>query len=105
MKAHRLAWLLAYKQWPAGEIDHRNGCTSDNRLENLRDVSVAVNGQNRTKAMRNNKTGVLGVCFYRNKFIAQIKANGKHSVLGRFATLGEARAAYQAAKEALHESA
>ena len=101
-KAHRLAWLLTYGTWPAAEIDHINGCPSDNRIINLRDVSVAENGWNRKGAMRNNKTGVLGVCEAGNKFHAQIGANGQRYSLGYFDTVEEASAAYAAAKAALH---
>lgn len=101
-KAHRLAWLLTYGAWPQAEIDHINGCPSDNRIVNLRDVSVAVNGWNRKNAMRNNKTGLLGVCAVGGKFHAQIKAKGVQHFLGVFATAEEAHAAYLAAKAELH---
>ena len=103
-KAHRLAWLLTYGTWPAAEIDHINGCPSDNRIMNLRDVSVAENGWNRTKAMRNNKSGYLGVsCNADGRFHAQIGINGVQRSLGWWATAEEAAAAYNAAK-ALHHT-
>lgn len=101
-KAHRLAWLLTYGTWPAAEIDHINGCPSDNRIINLRDVPVAANGWNRTKAMKNNKTGVLGVCEMGGKFVAQIGVGGERIRLGAFDTVEAATAAYAAAKAALH---
>lgn len=101
-KAHRLAWLLTYGVWPQAEIDHINGCPSDNRLMNLRDVSVAVNGWNRKGAMRNNKAGLLGVSTIGKKFHAQIKAEGAHMFLGAFSTPEEAHAAYLEAKARLH---
>lgn len=101
-KAHRLAWLLTYGTWPAAEIDHINGCPSDNRIINLRDVPVAVNGWNRKKAMKNNKTGILGVCEMGGKFVAQIGVDGKRMRLGAYDTAEAAAAAYAAAKAALH---
>lgn len=101
-KAHRLAWLLTYGTWPAAEIDHINGCPSDNRIINLRDVSVAENGWNRKGAMRNNKTGVLGVCEMDGMFIAQIGVGGRRLRLGAFNTVEEAAAAYNAAKAVHH---
>lgn len=101
-KAHRLAWLLTYGMWPTAEIDHINGCPSDNRIMNLRDVSVAENGWNRAKAMRNNKTGVLGVCEMNGKFVAQIGVDGKRVRLGAYDTVEEATAAYGKAKAELH---
>lgn len=102
-KAHRLAWLLTYGTWPAAEIDHINGCPSDNRIMNLRDVSVAENGWNRTKAMRNNKSGYLGVSRSADgRFHAQIGVSGEQRSLGWFSTAEEAAAAYATAKKCLH---
>lgn len=45
---HRLVWAYVYGVWPALEIDHINRNPSDNRVENLRDVSRATNLLNRT---------------------------------------------------------
>lgn len=44
-KAHRIAWAVAYGEWPQGQIDHINGDRSDNRLPNLRVVSNSENGK------------------------------------------------------------
>ena len=35
MRAHVVAWALAYGKWPDGHIDHENGIREDNRLKNL----------------------------------------------------------------------
>lgn len=43
LSAHRVAWAIHYGRWPSGVIDHINGVTSDNRIENLRDVSQEEN--------------------------------------------------------------
>lgn len=43
---HRLAWLYVYGEWPTGIIDHINRVPSDNRIENLRDVSQHENALN-----------------------------------------------------------
>lgn len=103
LKAHRLAWLITYGEWPKAEIDHINGCPSDNRISNLRDVSVAENGWNRKKAMRNNKLGVLGVCAVGDKFHAQLGVNGTRKSLGFFKSVEEAQTAYLNAKAAFHQ--
>lgn len=102
LKAHRLAWLLTYGVWPQAEIDHVNGCPSDNRITNLRDVSVAENGWNRFRAMCNNKTGLLGVSTAGRKFHAQIGVSGKQHSLGFFDTAEEAHKAYLKAKSEVH---
>lgn len=47
--AHRLAWRLYYGSWPKGQIDHIDGDTGNNRIDNLRDVSKNENMQNLKK--------------------------------------------------------
>jgi hypothetical protein len=54
--AHRLAWRLHYGEWPASEIDHINGDSTDNRIENLRLADRAGNNQHRGK-FQNNSSG------------------------------------------------
>lgn len=103
-KSHRLAWLLTYGVWPAEEIDHKNGVPGDNRLENLREVTTAENGQNRRKAQKNNRSGFLGVSAVGNVFHAQIKVAGTVRHLGCYETADEAHAAYLAAKRELHRA-
>jgi hypothetical protein len=44
---HILAWALYYGEWPKQTIDHINGIRGDNRIENLRDVSMKTQQQNR----------------------------------------------------------
>jgi HNH endonuclease/AP2 domain len=58
--AHRLVWLMENHKWPDGEIDHINRVRSDNRIENLRDVTRAQNMQNKS-LYRSNKSGHRGV--------------------------------------------
>ena len=102
-KAHRVAWLLAYGDWPKGDIDHINGVKSDNRLLNLRDVSRSVNCQNKKTARRDSSTGVLGVTKSGRLFRALIQVNGRPVRLGSFATVQEASVAYLLAKRQFHE--
>jgi hypothetical protein len=47
--AHRLAWFYMNGEWP-DQIDHINGIKSDNRIENLRNVTVQQNNQNKLNA-------------------------------------------------------
>ncbi len=90
--AHRLIYA-----WHNGEIpknyviDHINGDTKDNRIENLRAVSRSQNAQN-SKKRSNNKSGVVGVSFTKqnNKWQATITINGKAKHLGYYADINEA---------------
>jgi hypothetical protein len=80
---------------PDEVIDHINGCTLDNRRENLRAVDRATNQRNRRIA-HTNRTGYRGVT--RNK------QSGKWSAslfLGQFDTAEEAAQAYRRAYEIL----
>lgn len=45
---HRVAWALYYNKWPEHTIDHINRDGSDNRIENLRDVTQALNNTNKS---------------------------------------------------------
>jgi len=102
-KAHRLAWLYVHGEWPFGVIDHINGVLADNRILNLRDVSVSLNAQNQRSARRDNALGVLGVRkTATGKYQTRITLNGKTRQIGAFASVEEASAAYIAAKRDLH---
>lgn len=93
--AHRLAWLYVTGDWPVGHVDHINGDRGDNRFANLR---IATNSENaRNSKMRiNNACGYKGVHYKKrlNKFVAQIRVNGRVYHLGVFKTAAEAHAAY-----------
>jgi hypothetical protein len=101
---HRLAWLIAFGRWPNGEIDHINGKPDDNRLSNLRDVSVQANRQNIRAATARKVSGLLGA--HRTaagRYAAAICVSRKQIHLGMFDTAEEAHAAYVSAKRRLHE--
>lgn len=108
---HRLIWFFAYGAWPKQTIDHINGIKTDNRLVNLRDVSVPVNNMNR-RAPRKSKINdtPLGVSFMwflkkpkTKKYRAAISVDGKDKLLGKFHTAEEAHECYLEAKRRLHE--
>lgn len=100
---HRLAWFISYGIWPKHQIDHINGNRIDNRLCNLRDVPQNVNCQNKMRAARHNKLGVLGVIADpRGSYRATIEIDGRCKTIGRFATVDEASAAYAEAKRKYH---
>jgi HNH endonuclease len=82
--AHRLAWLWVYGYWPTNVIDHINGKTDDNRLENLRDVTHTENLRNRTKVNKNSISGYPGVRPSANgkKWRAYVVTNGKSHYYG-----------------------
>ncbi len=105
MYAHRIAWFIENNQWPSGDVDHINGDKIDNRLCNLRHATRSQNNQNRYKKSANKSTDMIGVSKRSDYdgYDARISVNGKQKCLGTFKTPIEARKAYLAAKEKLHE--
>jgi len=103
--AHRLAWLYMTGKWPEQVIDHRDGVTNNNRITNLRDVSLYTNQQNLQKPPITNKSGYIGVSWKakQKQWIAQISSNGVKKYLGGYSTPEEASTVYQSAKELYHE--
>lgn len=102
--AHRIAWFWVHGVWPSKFLDHRDGDRDNNRIGNLREACYWVNNQNRTKANRNSRTGVIGVHPHGDKFEARIRTKTHTRMyLGRFDTIQEASEAYAAAKAKYHD--
>jgi len=101
-RAHRVAWALHYGAWPEHDIDHINGKTTDNRIENLRLACQLVNQKN-AKRPKNNSSGHVGVGRRSDGkgWIAQITVNYKNIYLGSYSSLDDAVAARQRAQAEL----
>lgn len=95
---HRLAWLYMTGNWPKGQIDHINHDRADNRWANLRDVSQAVNLQNRSGPCRGRKYQLpRGVEYLRGpgrvkRYRAVVTAYGKRYRGSYYMTAKEAEA-------------
>ncbi len=93
-RAHRIAWLIYYGEWPKNQIDHINQDPTDNRIENLRDVTQLENLKN--QALRStNKSGYTGVGFEKSKqkYRARVQINNSRKHIGYYNTIEEAVAA------------
>ena len=101
---HRLAWLYVYGKLPDDMIDHINGISNDNRIDNLRDVTNTINQHNQKTAHANSKSGLIGACWNeQNKaWKSQITHQGKVIYLGLYKTAQLAHEAYLTAKRKLH---
>lgn len=101
--AHRIVWLIFYGSEPDGFVDHINGNRSDNRISNLRIVTVTQNAWN-SKMRRNNTSGVKGVSWHSpsGKWIARIRVCGKRKSIGSFDNIEDAKVAINKARLELH---
>ena len=76
-KAHRVAWLLHYGDWPCGFIDHINELKGDNRIANLRVCTPSQNHAN-TGISIQNTTGHKNVSWSDRKgWRVRINCKGK----------------------------
>lgn len=87
---HRLIWCWVYGNYPSQHLDHINHIRDDNRISNLREVTISENARNRQT--KNSKTGEQGIwyCKRRQRFIAEIVLNGKKVYQGSFIDPDEA---------------
>lgn len=105
-KAHRVIWLYVHGELPICDIDHINGIRDDNKISNLRLASRSDNMQNQRRSRLSNGTSqYLGVHKHSkiNKFVSQIKVDGKVLHLGCFNTDVDAYNAYLLAKRKYHK--
>ena len=96
-KYHRVVWLWHNGEWPT-ELDHINRDTSDNRIENLRQVTRTENNYNR-RQYHTNSSGVTGVCWSKQKEKWFARIGSKH--LGSYSDFNDAVAARQQAEARL----
>jgi len=83
--AHRAAWIYVYGYLPETGLDHINHDRDDNRIDNLRIASYAINSRNR-KIPSANKSGVMGVSWSEpnKKWQARIWISRKGISLGSY---------------------
>ena len=95
---HKVIWLYVHGHWPEHDIDHKNRCRIDNRLENLR---IATKSQNSANRVFKNRVGLKGA--YRQKgrdtYYSMIRVERKAIYLGFFYSEIEAHEAYKAAAQ------
>lgn len=99
---HRIIFLFHHGYLPK-YVDHINGNKSDNRIENLRDVTHCQNMMN-IKKYSLNTSGYKGVSFHKRskKWVAQIKFNKQRIYLGLFDCAQKAYDAYCFKAKELH---
>lgn len=95
VRAHRVVWAIIHGYWPS-VIDHIDGNVTNNRIENLRQVTQAENCRN-AKMRKDNTSGCVGVRWHKanRKWIAVLGSD----YIGSFETIEAARRARSLAEE------
>ena len=80
--AHRLAWLYIHGEFPV-QTDHKDHNRSNNKIDNLRNVTHRENGKNVSMNSKN-KSGTTGVYYNtrERKWMAEIMVHQKKILLG-----------------------
>lgn len=101
--AQKLAWLYVYGELPSTDLDHINGIKTDNRIENLRQVTRAQNMQN-VRFHKHNTSGHKGVSWIERlkKWRVYLVVQYKQINIGLFANFDDAVAAYRVAAAKYH---
>jgi hypothetical protein len=103
-RVHRLIFLYHHGYLTDGlQMDHIDGNRTNNRIENLREVTKSQNKMN-SKLAANNTSGVKGVYWHKRiqKWTSNIRLNRKHIHLGYYDTIEEAVAVVIAARNEYH---
>jgi len=95
MYLHRAIFLWHHGYQPK-VIDHLNGDSLDNRIENLRPATQSQNCANQ-RLKKNNTSGIKGVQFRKDtkRWTAHVMVNRKNISLGNFDSREEAAKAYE----------
>jgi len=88
----RIVFFLANGFFTKGKmIDHIDGDSLNNKLENLREATRSQNAQN-SKIAKNNTSGHKGVSWHKKtgKWAVKVRLKGKHIYLGVYKNLEDA---------------
>ena len=99
---HRLVWIFHHGYSPFS-VDHINGDTFDNRIENLRECTASQNQQNK-KFQKSNTSGIKGVgwCKQKQKWRARLLVDGKEFHIGFFDNIKDAEIEISQKRKILH---
>ena len=100
--AHRLVWIMHGKE-PVPMLDHIDGDQRNNRIENLRLITVSQNQRN-TKLRKDSTSGIKGVSWIstRKRWSGQVWHKGRLYRAGDFHDKDECAAAVRELRESLH---
>jgi len=101
-KVHRVIFAMHHGECPEC-LDHINGDTHDNRIENLRPATVNENYANK-RIYKNSTSGVKGIYWHKPsaQWVGYIQANKKRIYIGAFETIELAKDCMELVREMLH---
>lgn len=84
-------------------VDHKDRNTLNNCKSNIRQCNPGQNNLNK-EVRKDSQTGVKGVRYHKkkNRYIANIRINGKQKEIGKYKTLEEAKVAYNKKAKEVH---
>lgn len=99
---HSIVYLMHHGFIPK-MVDHINGCTTDNKIENLRQATAAQNAWNSKRSIANT-SGIKGISFRkdRNVWVARLQAHATSIYLGYFKSKDDAEEFLQLARDMVH---
>lgn len=94
---HHVVWLWYHGYWPKQQLDHIDHIRNNNRISNLREVTVGENARNRTRR-QNTRTDEAGIWFNRisKRYVAEITKDGKKVYQASFVDIEDAITARKA---------
>lgn len=100
---HRLVFLYHHGYMPENDVDHIDKNKSNNRIENLREVSTQCNMRN-SRQPKNNTSGVKGVYWNKqsNGWVSLMRVNNKIKYLGQYHDFVDAVAARLAGEQCVN---
>ena len=92
---HRVIYFMHHGYWPT-EVDHINGNRSDNRVENMRDVTREENCRSFNSPRKGSSSVYRGVCWRKDKrkWVSGIVCDKVEYKIGYFTCEKEAALAY-----------
>ena len=101
IKRAHIVFLFSTGRWPHPLIDHINGDSLDDRIENLREATHSQNAWNRKSRAVGRDTPMGVRKMPSGRFQARISCHKKHIVIGVFETCELAEMAYQCKRKEL----